>query len=48
MRIRTTREITYGIIYLSDEDADSTRAALSGHKPQGNITRGLYYRGISI
>ncbi len=47
-RLEEIHGITYGIIYLSDEDADSTRAALSGHKPQGNITRGLYYRGISI
>ncbi|MBO4523940.1 MAG: U32 family peptidase [Ruminococcus sp.] len=46
-RLDEIHGITYGIIYLSDEDSDSTRAILSGHKPQGNITRGLYYRGIS-
>ncbi|MBO4493177.1 MAG: U32 family peptidase [Ruminococcus sp.] len=39
--------ISFGVIYLSDEDAEGTLAALSGHKPQGNITRGLYYRGIA-
>ena len=36
----------FGVLYLSDEDADETRAVLSGRKPRGNITRGLYYRGI--
>ena len=29
-----------------DETAEEVRSALSGRKPQGNITRGLYYRGI--
>ena len=37
---------SFGAVYLSDEDADAVRAALSGQKPAGNITRGLYYRGI--
>ncbi|WP_294752148.1 U32 family peptidase [uncultured Ruminococcus sp.] len=46
-RLDEIHGISYGVIYLSDEDADSTRAALSGRKPQGNITRGLYYRGIT-
>ena len=39
--------ISFGVIYLYDEDADSTRAVINGSKPQGNITRGLYYRGIA-
>ena len=38
--------ISFGVAYLSDENADEIRSALSGRKPQGNITRGLYYRGI--
>ncbi|MBR5684314.1 MAG: U32 family peptidase [Ruminococcus sp.] len=46
-RLGEIHGISYGVVCLSDEDADSTRAALSGRKPQGNITRGLYYRGIS-
>lgn len=40
------RNISFGVVYLSDETDDEIRAALSGHKPQGTITRGLYYRGI--
>ena len=46
-RTEELRGISYGVIYLSDEDTDGTLAALSGRKPQGNITRGLYYRGIT-
>ena len=38
--------ISFGIAYLSDETDDMIRSVLSGRKPQGNITRGLYYRGI--
>ena len=38
--------IAFGVIYLHDEDAAATEAALRGRKPHGNITRGLYYRGI--
>jgi putative protease len=40
------RNISFGVVYLSDENDDEVRAALSGRKPQGTITRGLYYRGI--
>jgi putative protease len=46
-RTEELRGISYGVIYLYDEDAEGTLAALSGFKPQGNITRGLYYRGIA-
>lgn len=45
-RLDEIHNISFGVIYLSDEDADGTKASLSGRKPQGNITRGLYYRGI--
>ncbi|SEH41251.1 putative protease [Ruminococcus flavefaciens] len=38
--------ISFGVAYLSDEDDDMIRSVLTGRKPQGNITRGLYYRGI--
>ena len=40
------RGISFGVFYLSDENAEETRSVLSGRKPQGNMTRGLYYRGI--
>lgn len=36
----------FGVIMLSDENEEQTRFALRGIKPQGNLTRGLYYRGI--
>ena len=45
-RLDEMKNISFGVVYLSDETADETRSALSGRKPQGNITRGLYYRGI--
>ena len=46
-RLDEMNNTAFGAVYLSDEDAEGTRAALSGRRPQGNITRGLYYRGIS-
>ncbi|MBQ9898944.1 MAG: U32 family peptidase, partial [Ruminococcus sp.] len=36
----------FGLVLLHDEDAEQTRAALTGVKPQGAITRGLYRRGV--
>ena len=45
-RLGEIHNIAFGVVYLSDEDAEDTRNALTGRKPQGNITRGLYYRGI--
>lgn len=36
----------FGLAMLHNEDAEETVAAVSGRKPLGNITRGLYYRGI--
>ena len=45
-RLDEIRNISFGVIYLSDETAEEVRSALSGRKPQGNTTRGLYYRGI--
>ena len=45
-RLDEIRNISFGVVYLSDETAEEVRSALSGRKPQGNITRGLYYRGI--
>lgn len=40
------KNITFGLVFLSNEDAQQTERAISGIKPAGNITRGLYYRGI--
>ena len=45
-RLDEMRNIAFGLILLSDEDGHETRRLLSGIKPQGNITRGLYYRGL--
>lgn len=45
-RLDEIKNISFGMVCLSDETEDEVRAALSGRKPQGNITRGLYYRGI--
>lgn len=45
-RLGEINNIAFGVIYLAEEDGEGTRAALSGRKPQGSITRGLYYRGI--
>jgi putative protease len=36
----------FGLVLLYDEDAEAAKAAISGKKPSGSITRGLYYRGI--
>ena len=38
--------ICSGLVMLSNESAEQTKLALKGIKPEGNITRGLYYRGI--
>ncbi len=38
--------IDFGVVMLSDENAEETKSALFMKKPRGNITRGLYYRGV--
>lgn len=40
------RNTAFGAVYLSDESSDDVRSVLSGRKPTGSITHGLYYRGI--
>ena len=45
-RLDEMKNISCGLVILHDEDAQQTLDALSGIKPRGNITRGLYYRGI--
>lgn len=36
----------FGVVILSDENAAQTRSILAGQRPDGKLTRGLYYRGI--
>ncbi len=36
----------FGVILLNNENSQQTVDAINGVKPSGNITRGLYYRGI--
>ncbi len=45
-RLTSFSNISFGAVILHDENAEQTKAVLSGKKPSGNITRGLYYRGI--
>lgn len=45
-RLAELSRADFGAAMLHDEDAEATIAAVSGRKPVGNITRGLYYRGI--
>lgn len=45
-RLENFRNISFGLVLLSSENSFQTRNALSGIKPAGGITRGLYYRGI--
>ncbi len=40
--------LSFGIVLLHDENAQQTLSAIKGIKPAGNITRGLYFRGIEI
>lgn len=40
------KNITFGLVFLNDENAQQTKNVLSCVKPDGKITRGLYYRGI--
>lgn len=46
-RLGVMRGISFGVIMLSSEDEEQTKALLSGKKPKTHITRGLYYRGIN-
>ncbi|MBR4626219.1 MAG: U32 family peptidase [Ruminococcus sp.] len=45
-RLGEFRNISFSVLLLSDEDAAQTLSAAAGRKTTGNITRGLYYRGI--
>ena len=46
-RLDEMRGVSFGIVMLSDEDGEQTKALLSGKKTDDHITRGLYYRGIN-
>lgn len=45
-RLGDLNGISFGVVMLYDENADETRDALLLKRPRGNITRGLYYRGV--
>ena len=46
-RLSGTDNLSFGLVLLyNNENADETKLLLSGKSPAGNITRGLYYRGI--
>ncbi len=47
-RINEFSNISFTAVLLHDENAEQTKSAVSGEKPTGNITRGLYYRGVNI
>lgn len=47
-RINEFSNISFTAVLLHDENAEQTKSAVSGVKPSGNITRGLYYRGVNI
>lgn len=38
--------ISFGIVMLTNENEEQTRNILSGGRPDGKLTHGLYYRGI--
>lgn len=45
-RLSQLETLSFGIVLLHDEDEAQTLSAIRGIKPKGNITRGLYTRGI--
>ena len=45
-RLDEIKGISFTAVFLNDEDAVQTKAAVLGRKPAEHITRGLYYRGI--
>ncbi|MBR3759655.1 MAG: U32 family peptidase [Ruminococcus sp.] len=38
--------VSFGIVMLANENEEQTRSILSGGRPDGKLTHGLYYRGI--
>lgn len=47
-KIKEFSNISFTAVLLHDENAEQTKSAVAGVKPSGNITRGLYYRGVNI
>ena len=45
-RLRSFSSISFAVVMLDNETPEQTEAIISGAKPSGNMTRGLYYRGI--
>ncbi|MDE6833360.1 MAG: U32 family peptidase [Ruminococcus sp.] len=45
-RLENFRNISFAVIMLYSETPQQTEAIISGEKFSGNITKGLYYRGI--
>nr|MDE5771972.1 U32 family peptidase [Ruminococcus sp.] len=45
-KLKSFNNISFGVVILHNENAEQTKAVLSGKKPSADITRGLYYRGI--
>ena len=45
-RLDELKNAAFGLVMLSDETPEQLSDVISQIKPQGNITRGLYYRGI--
>ncbi len=46
-RINEISHISFTAVLLFDENAEQTKKAVTGVKPSGNITKGLYYRGVN-
>ncbi len=45
-RLDEIKSAAFRLYMFSDENAEQTREIILGKKPDGNITRGLYYRGL--
>lgn len=45
-RISELKNISFGIAMLNEENAEEAKSAVLCRKPDCNITRGLYYRGV--
>ncbi|MDE5584134.1 MAG: U32 family peptidase [Ruminococcus sp.] len=45
-RLDKLKNISFGVVMLSDESPQQAKDAVSGKKPSSKITHGLYYRGI--
>ncbi|MDE6775889.1 MAG: U32 family peptidase, partial [Ruminococcus sp.] len=45
-KLKSFNNVSFGVVILHNENAEQTKAVLSGKKPSADITRGLYYRGI--